>query len=119
MRTRFSEPSFTSQDVIIARELGFAYGLKQIVHGLNLRVQKGERVAIYGANGCGKSTLLRLLMGELESQSGTIRIGPSIRYAYLPQVVTFADPARSVLETVRYQLREFAVFLDRIPRFES
>ncbi len=106
MRTLFSEQFFSSQEVMVAEALVFAYDRVPIIDQASFRVHKGDRLAICGDNGSGKSTLLRLLLGELEPNSGRVRVGPSIRYAYLPQVVTFSEPSRSVLDTVRHELRE-------------
>ncbi len=50
------------------------YGLKPVLRGLDLNIQRGERIAILGANGTGKSTLLRLLAGLTKPNAGTITI---------------------------------------------
>lgn len=58
-----------------------------------------------GENGSGKSTLLNILIGAIKPDSGTAKLGPSIHYAYLPQLVTFNEPTATLLETVQMELR--------------
>ena len=52
--------------------VGMNYGERAVLHGLNLTVCGGDRIAVSGKNGCGKSTLLRLLCGELEPSEGRV-----------------------------------------------
>lgn len=58
-------------------DLSFAYGDGQppVLHNLNLEIREGESVAIVGPSGCGKTTLLKLLLGLLQPDSGSIRVG--------------------------------------------
>lgn len=102
--TRFSEKDSGSKDVIDIQGLSKRYGQKVVLDGLNMQVQRDDRVAILGANGSGKSTLLNIIAGEEEPDTGVVKVGPSIRFAYLPQIVNYAEPQRSVLETVMQTL---------------
>ncbi len=76
----------SGQDVVNTEDLSFTYpdGPK-ICEKLNLRLAKGEHLAIVGRNGIGKTSLIRLLMGELEAQSGTVAIGSTVKVGYFPQ----------------------------------
>ena len=103
--TRFSEKDSGSKDVIDIQGLSKRYGQKVVLDGLNMQVQRDDRVAILGANGSGKSTLLNIIAGEEEPDTGVVKIGLSIRFAYLPQIVHYTEPQRSVLETVMHTLR--------------
>ena len=66
-------------------------------------MQGGDRVALLGDNGTGKSTFIKILMQELVPASGRVKFGPSVRYAYLPQIIHFAHPERSLLDTMVYE----------------
>ncbi len=59
---------------IVVDNLNFGYTEEKVINNLNLRISKGELVVIVGENGSGKSTLLKLLLGELKSQSGSIKL---------------------------------------------
>ncbi|WP_372997816.1 ribosomal protection-like ABC-F family protein [Lutispora sp.] len=100
----FSQCDFSSKDVIMAKGLRKFYGDKKVIEDLDLLIQKNERAAILGDNGSGKSTLIKIITGEIEPDGGTIKLGESITYAYLPQVVTFDNPKLSILETVIHEL---------------
>ncbi|MEG2001334.1 MAG: ATP-binding cassette domain-containing protein, partial [Evtepia sp.] len=72
------------ETVIECKELWFHYDTKDVIRALNLRVKRGEFLALLGGNGAGKTTLLSLLSGRLEACRGTLRINdPSI--VALPQ----------------------------------
>jgi iron complex transport system ATP-binding protein len=57
------------------RGVGGGYGQRTVLHAVDLRVERGERIGIVGPNGAGKSTLLRLVTGLLPPSAGEIRIG--------------------------------------------
>ncbi|MBC8123203.1 MAG: ABC transporter ATP-binding protein [Gemmatimonadaceae bacterium] len=56
------------------KDLRAGYGLIEVLHGINLRVQPGELVTVIGPNGAGKSTLLRTISGLIRPKSGEIRL---------------------------------------------
>jgi len=78
------------------------FGDRTLFSDVNLLVQGGEHIALLGDNGTGKSTFLKLLMQEETPESGRIKFGPSVKKAYLPQIIHFDHPERSVLDTVIY-----------------
>jgi ABC-type multidrug transport system ATPase subunit len=79
------------------------FGEKQLFSGVELLVEGGERIAILGDNGTGKTTFLRCLLGEEPVDSGRIRFGPTVKLAYLPQVMHFDHPERSLYDTMLYE----------------
>jgi ABC transport system ATP-binding/permease protein len=86
--------------VFEARSVGKAFDPdRPVVKGLDLRIRRGDRVGIVGPNGAGKSTLLKLLVGELEPDTGTIRRGTNLTPAYLDQSRASLDPAASLWDT--------------------
>jgi len=70
-----------------------------IIRNLSFAITGPARVAITGPNGSGKTTLLRLLTGELEPSSGTVRFNG--RYAMLDQTVSLLDPALTIRDNFR------------------
>ncbi len=105
MSTRFSQSGLVSKDLLEIKDLVKSYDTKRVLDELNLQVQRGESVAILGANGCGKSTLLDIIAGEQMPDEGTYKIADSVRLAYLRQIVSFAEPQWTVLDTVMHALR--------------
>jgi ATP-binding cassette subfamily F protein 3 len=69
-----------------------------LLDGLDLIVERGERVALLGPNGTGKSTILRLATGELSPQRGSVRLGHNVVPAYQDQQFARLDDNKRVLE---------------------
>ncbi len=62
-----------------------SYGEKQVLHGISFEVERGDRLALIGANGIGKSTLLEILTGHLKHDQGSWEWGHAAQCAYFPQ----------------------------------
>ena len=78
-----------------------ALGGRTLLRDLDLVLRSGERLLLGGANGSGKTTLLRLLLGELQPESGSVRIGANIRAGYLAQGADGLDLDATPLTIVR------------------
>jgi ATP-binding cassette subfamily F protein uup len=77
-----------------------AYGEKALLRGVTTIVQRGDKVGIVGPNGAGKTTLLRIILGELEADSGSVRLGSNRQVAYFDQLRAKLDPQARVVETI-------------------
>jgi len=99
----FSQKEFRGDDVMQLREISKSFGDRKILEPTTLNVLAGERIALIGDNGAGKTTLLRILTGELRPDGGTLRFGPTIKMGYLPQIVEFQHPERSLVDTMIYE----------------
>ncbi len=77
-----------------------SFGDRRIVQGLSLRLQRGDRLGLIGPNGAGKSTLIRLILGLLEPDAGSVRLGANVQVAYFDQMREQLDPQKSVIETI-------------------
>ncbi|MFW5713328.1 MAG: ribosomal protection-like ABC-F family protein [Brevefilum sp.] len=71
-----------------------------ILQDIHLQLRNGDRVGMIGPNGAGKSLLIRLILGQLEPDSGSIYIGPSIQPGYYAQEFDTLNPQKSLLETI-------------------
>ena len=65
--------------------LGMQYATKKLFENVNLKLDKGKRYGLIGANGAGKSTFLKILSGEIEHTSGDIAFAPNARLGVLGQ----------------------------------
>ncbi len=97
---RAQEAERSGRLVADATGVRFSRGEKTIVGDLTTTIMRGDRVGIIGANGTGKTTLLRLLLGELEPDDGSIRMGTGLEIAYFDQMREQLDPDRSVFDSI-------------------
>ena len=69
-----------------------------IIRGLDLIIQRGDRIGLLGSNGCGKSTLVKLLLSELEPDEGTIKTGTKLQISYFDQDKAQIDQNQTVFD---------------------
>ncbi len=86
--------------ILKAHRVGKRYGDRPLFGDFSLELLGGERIGIIGPNGCGKTTLLRLLIGELEPDSGYIKQGVNTRLAYFDQQRAQLDPNATIWDSV-------------------
>ena len=84
-RFRFGTRRPSGRQVVAVEGLAKAYGDKQVLAGVDLTIQRGERVAIIGPNGIGKSTLLQVMMSETEADAGSVEWGYETHPGYVAQ----------------------------------
>src|ERR1700678_2846948 len=106
-RERIGQVEFRVQDAapsgkLVAEALNVtqAFTAKPVIADFSARIMRGDRIGIIGPNGCGKTTLIRLLVGDLQPTSGTIRVGTSLKVAYFDQQREQLDPAASIMDNV-------------------
>jgi len=75
-------------EILEVQNITKSYGDLEVLKGISFKVNKGDKIAIIGANGVGKTTLLEILMGNLEPDSGSFKWGQTITTSYFPQNTT-------------------------------
>ncbi|NLC60726.1 MAG: ATP-binding cassette domain-containing protein, partial [Gammaproteobacteria bacterium] len=85
VRMQAAQGEASGKKVVELHGVSFAYGERQLVRDFSTTIMRGDRIGLIGPNGSGKTTLLRLLLGELEPQQGTVRIGTRLQVAYFDQ----------------------------------
>ena len=102
MKATFGEKDFSGDVVFKLKNLSKSFGDRVLFSDVNLSVEGGERIALLGDNGTGKSTFIKCLLGEEDCQ-GKIQFGPTVKWGYLPQIIHFDHPERSLYDTMLYE----------------
>ena len=105
VRMETAQSGASGKKVIEAREVSFAHGAGlnergNIVRDFSTTILRGDRIGLIGANGSGKTTLLKLLLGELQPDSGEIRLGTQLQVAYFDQYRATLREDWSAIENV-------------------
>ncbi len=100
MRAQLQESDRTGQLVLKADHVCKSYDGRVVIDDYNVIISRKDRIGIIGPNGCGKSTLLKLLLGELEPDSGTIKRGTKFEVAHFDQLHSTLDDSKTVEENV-------------------
>ena len=101
MKNRFKEAGRSGDEVyqLSGLQAGYEFPFHQ---PFDAAVLRGERIAVIGDNGCGTTTLVSTILGQKSPYAGRVYPGAGLRLGYLPQVVEFARPDRTILDTMLY-----------------
>ena len=117
----------SGKNVLMANDLSVEYDGRTILKGVNLDIQKGDKLGIFGANGAGKSTLLKAILGEIPSK-GELWVAPGAKIGYYSQNHENLDPKLTAEEQLlqiigndrkadaRNMLARFLLFGDDVTR---
>ena len=103
LKASFRSREFHGDMLFTVEGVSKSFGERTLFSGLELEVLGGERIALLGDNGTGKSTLLKILLKEERPDQGGIRFGPTVKVGYLPQIVRFEHPERTLVDTLIYE----------------
>ncbi|MEQ1557315.1 MAG: ATP-binding cassette domain-containing protein [Methyloglobulus sp.] len=90
----------SGKKVIELDEVCFGYADRTIIDRFSTLIQRGDKIGLIGANGAGKTTLLKLLLKQLEPNTGTVEHGTRLEIAYFDQLRDQLDPDMTVADTV-------------------
>lgn len=97
---QIDDASRSGKIVFEAKDINYGFEDKSIVKDFSFNIMRGDRIALIGPNGCGKSTLLKLLLNELQPQSGKLHCGTKLEVAYFDQYREVLDPEKSVIDNL-------------------
>ncbi len=86
--------------VAVLDNVSKSYGDKQLIKNFSTRILRGDRIGLIGPNGIGKSTLLKLILGEIEPDSGTVERGTNLNIAYFDQMREQLDEEATLSDTI-------------------
>jgi ATP-binding cassette subfamily F protein uup len=99
-RLLLQEAERSGKLVLVAKDISFVYDGEPIIEGFSSTIMRGEKVGVIGPNGCGKTTLLRILLGEIEPNTGSVRQGARLEVAYFDQLRAQLDERRTLQQNV-------------------
>ena len=102
MKATFGEKDFSGDVVFQLKNVEKSFGERTLFSDVEFKVEGGERIALLGDNGTGKSTFIKCLLGE-EDCKGKIQFGPTVKWGYLPQIIHFSHPERTLYDTMLYE----------------
>lgn len=100
VRMEAAEGQRSGQLVLEATDVTFGWDESPVIEGFSTLISRGDRVGIVGRNGAGKTTLIKLLLGEIEAQSGTVRLGTNLQVIYFDQLRETIDETKTVVENI-------------------
>src|SRR5688500_3621497 len=110
VRFEFRQPPRSGDQVATLENVHKAYGKRVLYDGLSLNVRRGERWCVMGKNGAGKSTLLKMVAGAIPPDSGSIRLGASLKMGYFAQqALDLLDPDRTIEEQLRHDFPDESI----------
>ncbi|WP_257262976.1 ATP-binding cassette domain-containing protein [Endozoicomonas sp. ONNA2] len=86
--------------VLEADNVSQSFDQHTVIKDFNLRLMCGDKIGLIGANGAGKSTLLSILLGNLQPESGTVKMGTRLEVAYFDQLRNQLDLEKTVIDNV-------------------
>lgn len=101
IRITFKQTERSGYEIIKVCGLTKHFDDKAILEKADMYVTLGERVGLIGPNGSGKSTFLKMLLGEMNMDSGSVALGANVKIAYLPQIISFNNEEDTVIECFR------------------
>jgi len=99
-RIHIEEAEQSGRKVIRAKNISYSYGDEKVIRDFSVKIMRGDRIGFIGNNGVGKTTLLRLLLGKIEPQAGTLKLGTNIEVGYFDQLRQTLDLEKSVAYNV-------------------
>ena len=82
------------------KNVSYSYDGSPLISDLSTEISRGDRIGIVGPNGSGKTTLLRLILGEIQPESGEVRLGSNLQIAYFDQMRTRLREDKSLIENI-------------------
>ncbi len=90
----------SGRKVCEARSIRHGYADQLLIDNFKIKIMRGDRIGLIGNNGVGKSTLLKILLGQIEPDHGSVKLGSNIQLGYFDQIKRELEPDKSVAHNV-------------------
>ncbi|WP_395489262.1 ABC transporter ATP-binding protein [Cedecea davisae] len=108
-KMQVEEASRSGKIVFEMEDVNYQVAGKTLVRDFSAQVQRGDKIALVGPNGCGKTTLLKLMLSQLQADSGRVHCGTKLEVAYFDQHRAELDPDRTVMDNLAEGKQEVMV----------
>jgi ATP-binding cassette subfamily F protein uup len=108
-KMQVEEASRSGKIVFEMENVNYQVDGKVLVKDFSAQIQRGDKIALIGPNGCGKTTLLKLMLGQLQADSGRIHVGTKLEVAYFDQHRAELDPDKTVMDNLAEGKQEVMV----------
>ncbi|EIX9604781.1 ABC transporter ATP-binding protein [Klebsiella pneumoniae] len=109
VKMQVEEASRSGKIVFEMENVNYQVDGKVLVKNFSAQIQRGDKIALIGPNGCGKTTLLKLMLGQLQADSGRIHVGTKLEVAYFDQHRAELDPDKTVMDNLAEGKQEVMV----------
>ena len=100
VRMEISGAGLSGKLVAVLKDVSLSFGTNLVIKNFSATILRGDRIGIIGPNGAGKTTLLRLLLGELQPESGQVRLGTNLQPVYFDQQRARLDAGKTVIDNL-------------------
>ncbi|WP_024560854.1 ABC transporter ATP-binding protein [Franconibacter pulveris 601] len=108
-KMQVEEATRSGKIVFELEEVSYRLADRLLVKDFSAQVQRSDKIALIGPNGCGKTTLLKLMLGQLNADSGRVHVGTKLEVAYFDQHRAELDPERTVMDNLAEGKQEVMV----------
>lgn len=108
-KMQVEEASRSGKIVFEMEDVCYQIAQKVLVKDFSAQIQRSDKIALVGPNGCGKTTLLKLMLGQLQADSGRVHCGTKLEVAYFDQHRAELDPDRTVMDNLAEGKQEVMV----------
>ncbi len=100
VRLNMQDADRSGKLVVDVNRISFAYETGEIITDFSTTIMRGDKIGIIGPNGSGKTTLLNILLGNLEPQSGSIKLGTNLKVSYFDQLRAQLDDDQTLINNI-------------------